>query len=333
MSIDENITEIENETLKDDAALEEKYADELAKLETLTDEKPKPGRPRKAKEIDEVKEVDDEEEEETEQEEEQDEEQPLVAEEKPSSAPKSWAKDKHELWNKLPKEAQDFLNIREKQMLDGLDEYKEGHNYAKYIFQGVEPFLEDIKAAGVDQATAIHNLFSHHRALTTGSQEDRQKALIKIGIDTGIIPPDQVDWYNPQVEQMKREIESLRNVQKSQEQSQYDFRYNDAIQKLDQFAQTHEHFHAVENEIAALMHSGMSLEQAYEKAIWANDTTRAIELAKLNTSNGKAVNLERSIKAASVNVNSNSMQRGSTKPTFKNAEEAHRWEVEQYFNK
>jgi hypothetical protein len=331
MSIDENISDIENEALdNDDAALEEKYADELAKLEV---EKPKRGRPRKIKEEaesdNEESQPDDDEEEHQE-----DEENPVVeTPETVSSAPKSWAKDKHDLWGKIPKEAQDFLNLREKQMLDGLDEYKEGHNYAKYIFQGVEPFLEDIKLAGVDQATAIHNLFSHHRALTTGSQEDRQKALIKIGIDTGIIPPDQVDWYNPQVEQMKRELESLKNMQKTQEQSQYDMRYQDALQKINDFKSKNEHFDIVQQEVAALMHGGLTLEDAYNKAVWANETTRAIELAKINQVNGKQVNMERSIKAASVNVNSSSSQRISTKPKFKNAEEAHRWEVEQYYNK
>src|SRR5689334_813713 len=37
------------------------------------------------------------------------------------SAPKSWAKEQHEHWSRLDPKVQEYIELREKQMLDGLD--------------------------------------------------------------------------------------------------------------------------------------------------------------------------------------------------------------------
>jgi len=36
--------------------------------------------------------------------------------------PKTWPKEMHEHWGKTPKEVQDYWEVREKQMLDGLEQ-------------------------------------------------------------------------------------------------------------------------------------------------------------------------------------------------------------------
>ena len=67
------------------------------------------------------------------------------AQPEPIAPPSSWSKDKHEYWGKMPREAQEYYNVREKQMLDGLEQYKGGCGFwqtAKRCFYPVQGISE-----------------------------------------------------------------------------------------------------------------------------------------------------------------------------------------------
>src|SRR6187549_13360 len=51
--------------------------------------------------------------------------------------PKSWRQDMHPHWGKMPKEAQQYYVEREKQMLDGMSQYKQ----IQQILAPYEPML------------------------------------------------------------------------------------------------------------------------------------------------------------------------------------------------
>src|SRR5262245_43095360 len=48
-------------------------------------------------------------------------------------APKSWAKEQHEIWSKIDPKGQDYIEKREKDFLDGLEQYKTDAQWAKTI--------------------------------------------------------------------------------------------------------------------------------------------------------------------------------------------------------
>jgi len=209
--------------------------------------------------------------------------------------PASWGKDKQELWNKLAPEAQEQVLLREQQVQEGFHKYSQALEqikpYAEYgsaLAQVIEPFRQDIAAQGVDEATAIYNMFQHHRALTTGTLEERQKALINIGVQTGLVPaenaPQQV--VDPRVNQVMAKLAQMEQVEQHRAQAARQREIDAATAQLNQFAQENPHFDAVADEIFALFSaqpdkSMAKLKEIYDKAVWANPVTRAIEQQKL----------------------------------------------------
>ncbi len=236
--------------------------------------------------------------------------------------PASWAKDRHEAWAKIPPEAQEYIELREKQMLDGIEQYKQGYQYAHTLNQAIEPFRQDIAATGMDEASAIAGLLNHHRALTTGTVEQRQQALLEIGIASGIIPREgqtQADLERNAYEQQIRQYQAM----EQQRQQHYIAQQQQQIAKtVESFAAdpAHEYFDEVADEIAALLQLGHDLQSAYDKAVWANPVTRAKELAKEQQkitsikAEQQRKEAEAAKRAAAVNMRSANRQGRSSEP-------------------
>jgi septal ring-binding cell division protein DamX len=79
---------------------------------------------------------------------------PAVTEPVAKAPPKSWSKDKHELWSKLPPDAQDYYEQREKQFLDGLEQYKGDATYGRSLRE-IAPLRAAPEAQGLDENKAI----------------------------------------------------------------------------------------------------------------------------------------------------------------------------------
>jgi len=204
--------------------------------------------------------------------------------------PQSWAKEKHEAWNKIPDDAKEYIELREKQMLDGIEQYKQGHQYANAFAQALEPFRQDIALTGVDEVTAVKALLTHHRALTNGTLEQRQKALLEIGYASGIIPKIGQTEADLERQQLQMQLHQ-RDLLENQRQQQYIAQQQQQIaQSVTTFASDpkHEYFDEVADDIVGLLQAGYDLNTAYEKAVWANPVTRAKEIAKTQQQNATA---------------------------------------------
>lgn len=226
------------------------------------------------------------------------EEQPLEPQAK--QPPASWSKEQHETWSKMPKEAQDYVELREKQMLDGIEQYKQGHQYAESLSQAFEPFRGVIEGLGLPDEQIVYNLLSHHAALTQGSLEQRQQALLQIGIATGIVPQDgkQAPPVNPIEQDLKQRLERIEQMEQKRALDQI-------TQTVEQFASDpkNEYFDELADDIAKFLKIGDDLQTAYDKAVWANPVTRAKEMAKTTTvTNEQSKKLEDAKKASSVNI-------------------------------
>ena len=62
--------------------------------------------------------------------------------------PKSWAKEYHEDWAKLTPKQQDYIEKREKDFLDGTEQYRGEANYSKQIKDMLAPYRPMFAAAG-----------------------------------------------------------------------------------------------------------------------------------------------------------------------------------------
>ena len=245
-----------------------------------------------------------------------------------STAPKSWPKEMHDHWAKMPKETQDYWVVREKQMLDGLEQYKGDAGFARQIKETLNPYMATINALGVDAPTAIKSLLNADHQLRVGSPSQKaqyfQHLAKQYGVDLGGMSQQQESetQYDPRLTAMQDELHSLKQVIQSGNQQQLDAERQKIQNDVNSFASDpkHMYFDEVSNEIVALLKNGATLEDAYEKAVWANPVTRQKEMSRVQTEQQAALKTkaiaeaEAKKKAASVNLRNRDSQRTPTGP-------------------
>ena len=255
-------------------------------------------------------------------------EQQAQPEPEPASAPpKTWPKEMHDHWAKTPKEVQDYWNTREKQMLDGLEQYRGDATFAKQIKETLNPYMATINALGVDAPTAIRSLLNADHQLRVGSPSQKAQYLQHLakqyGVDlSGIGQQEGQAPVDPRLQQLQDELHGLKQIIQTGNQQQLDEQRQKIQNEVNSFASAPKHpsFDEVSDEIVALLKNGATLEDAYEKAVWANPVTRQKEMTRLQTEQQAALKAkaiaeaEAKKKAASVNLRNRDSQRTPTGP-------------------
>jgi hypothetical protein len=242
--------------------------------------------------------------------------------------PQSWAKDKHELWGKMPPEAQEYYEQREKQMLDGLEQYKENNGFGKQLREVFTPYKALLQAQGVDEVKATQYMLNAHYRLSSGSPADKAAYMGQLAKSYGIdvsalaqagVPAQDID---PLVKQLQEEVGALRQTQTQRQQHEYQQVQNKVKSDVEAFASDPKnvYFDECADDIAAFVQAGSTLESAYEKAVYANPVTRAKEIARLQAEHEKSLR-EKSVKEAeaarkakAVNVKGRTTSKAPTDP-------------------
>lgn len=252
--------------------------------------------------------------------------QPEPEPEPVSPPPKTWPKEMHDHWAKTPKEVQDYWNTREKQMLDGLEQYRGDATFAKQIKETLNPYMATINALGIDAPTAIKSLLNADYQLRVGSPSQKAQYLQHLakqyGVDLGQGQQEDQAQPDPMIQKLRDELHGLKQIIQTGNQQQLDEQRQKIQNEVNSFASDpkHPYFDEVSNEIVALLKSGSTLEDAYEKAVWANPVTRQKEMTRLQTEQqaelkARAIaEAEAKKKAASVNLRNRDSQRTPTGP-------------------
>ncbi len=255
-------------------------------------------------------------------------------------APKAWAKEKHEIWSKLDPSAQEYIELREKQMLEGLSQYGEAAKNGKEWQEAVKDYMPLIQAQGITAPAAVKYLFEAHRSLSSGSPEDKAAYLVRVAKSYGIDmakaaaaagaandEPASVRELRERTERLERERqEELRARSEENRKSVQKTVAAFADAKDEKGNLKHPYFDECAEDIVALINAGHTLETAYEKAIYANPVTRAKELARLRTEEEASLRAkakqeaEKARSASRTNVSSRDTGRAPT------ASKAKRWE-------
>jgi hypothetical protein len=236
--------------------------------------------------------------------------------------PKSWKKEMHAHWGKMPREAQEYYIEREQQML----------NYMKPFQETIRPYEQMFQQMQRPPHEVISNLLKAHQMLSLGPEEQRweyAKDLLKrLGFENrlsaGQTPAAQAEGNpaDPAIQQLSQKLSTLEQVLTQQQQAVYQEARSKASQTVNEFAAdpAHPHFDEVADEIAIFISQGLSLQDAYDRAVWANPAARAKELARVQTEtetkfkeNARLSSLPKK-KAAGVNVRSHDTGRTPTEP-------------------
>ena len=255
--------------------------------------------------------------------------QPAPVEVKP--APKSWGKETHDLWAKLPPEAQAQIEKREFEALNGINQYREHSELGKAMKDVVTPYLADIQAQGIDPPKAFASLLNAHYRLTRGSPESRAAAYRDLGVNLGLVQAQAQQHVDPALAEQNERLARLEGALTQRQQEALQQHRAKVESEVATFAdavdekgnKTRPYFDEVADEVVTFINAGASLQDAYDKAVYANPVTRAKELARLKSqadaelrAKGK-VEAESARKASSTNVRSRDTSKSPTGPLGK----------------
>jgi hypothetical protein len=255
------------------------------------------------------------------------------------AAPKAWAKEQHERWSKLDKDTQDYIEHREKQMLDGLSQYSDKAKRADVWETAVRDYMPLIQAQGIQPPEAVRYLFEAHRQLSSGTPEQRAAYLVRVaqsyGIDMAKAAAGGATDEPPAVKELRERTERLERERQDELRQRHEETTQRVASEVSSFAEAkdekgnpkHPYFDECAVHIAALINAGHTLEKAYEEAVYANPVTRAKELARLKTEEEAALRAkakqeaEKARNASRSNVNSRDTRRAPTASTAKKWED------------
>ena len=248
------------------------------------------------------------------------------------AAPKSWAKETHEQWSKLDPRVQDQIEKREQDFHAGLEQYKEYNTFGKQMREVFTPYKALLESQGVDEAKAAQYLLNAHYRLINLPAEQKLSYLDSIarnyGINLGLQQQAPVD---PRYQQLESTVQQLTSAMTQQYQRQYQEKYTQTSNDVGAFVDAkdekgnkiHPYFDEVADDILPFLNAGHSLNDAYDKAVWANPVTRAKEQARLKTETENALRgrskqeVEKARQASSTNVRSRDTRKTPTEPLGK----------------
>jgi hypothetical protein len=223
----------------------------------------------------------------------------------PIAYPKSWKQDHAALWPQVPRPLQEYIEgTREKDYLNGLEQYKAGHTAYAQIHEVIQPYMPRLTALGMQPAQAIQALMNADWALSQGTPEQKVAMISQICANYGIDPSQIRPAGDPNAPQptpaeleLRKKYDGLESNLKGFMQSQLAEKRSVVDKEVAAFAAdpAHPHFDAVADHIVRLLNAdkNLSLQDAYEQAVWANPTTRAKALELLNKENADKARKER----------------------------------------
>lgn len=208
---------------------------------------------------------------------------PLVA------APKTWRKEASELWAQLPPTVQAEVQKREDDMFRGLEAYKADAGFGRSFKTAIEPFLPTLQQHGIDPAQQVSSLMQAHFTLALGSPQEKlalfQQIAQDYGIDASQLPGSAgAPFVDPAVQALQSELNAVKSTLTAQTRQAHEAKVSEITGQINAFAADPKnvHFNDVANDMVVLLEAKAvkTLEEAYEKAIWANPVTRAKELER-----------------------------------------------------
>lgn len=248
------------------------------------------------------------------------------AEEASLSAPSRWSDADKEAFSALPREAQELVLKRERDVEAHLTRESQKVAEVQKSLGQVNDIIEQRREAwalqGVTPDAAVQQLF----ALSDFAGRDPRGFVEWFAQQQGIdlseqIGPSDDGSSNPEIQALRAEIAELRGMEQQRTQQQVQAEQQTIHQVIQDFAADAAqapHFDKLQNEIAGILPAikqampGAApkewLKAAYDKAVWMNDETRAAELAKVEAAKRQAATARaaKARKAAGGNVRGNS---------------------------
>lgn len=260
-----------------------------------------------------------------------------AAEEAPAGieAPAHWSPEHRAMFEALgrgelePKDAQDFLLARHKDMEGDYTRKMQGRAEFDRAYQPIEdmlaPHMDNLRAAGVNQTQYLSNLMNADKMLNDNPMQGIQQIAQMYGIDLGNMSQTEQAQVDPQVSQLQQELAQLRGSIEQDRTAAANTKRQTFEQKITEFSQqtdesgaaAHPHFDAVLDDMITLAHAERQagrepeLSALYDKATWANPEVRQAILSEQKKADKAKALSEAKAKAKKAEKASASIKGGS----------------------
>ena len=192
-------------------------------------------------------------------------------------------------WNDLPPEVREEIVKRDREVHQQFTRYDEERNFGKQIKGIVAPYEGLIRSMGAEPTQALEYLLKTDYALRTAAPDQKRAMFLKAAADYGVNlgepgdAPQQQTQVDPQIETALQRIARLESELNNASNRARETEQAEIASSIEAFAAdpAHAYFEQVRGEMSALLQNGFagSLQEAYDKAVWANPDTRALHLA------------------------------------------------------
>jgi hypothetical protein len=203
-------------------------------------------------------------------------------------APSSWKKGAAEKFASVDPEVRAEIERREGEFHKGLEQYKAKAQFGDAMERAITPHLDTLRAQNVAPDKAVAELLQADRVLRYGTPEQKQKYFSFLaqsyGVDPTQLTAQEAAPVDPNIAALQKRIEDLSGYVQNQQLVSKQQQEKALNSEISAFAADpkNRHFETVRSDMAALLQAGLSstLADAYERAIYANPTTRALVLAE-----------------------------------------------------
>lgn len=212
-----------------------------------------------------------------------------------SAPPAGWTAAEKAEWSKLSPVAQAAVSRREAQIADGGKQWSEEKRRYEAM---IAPVAESARARGMNAEQGLQTLMAAQRALDTDPRSAIQHIARSYGVDLATLAGTQAANGSPEASQqpdiaalVRQAVQPMLAPIQQRWQSEEQARQQQTVDFVTTFATSpgHEHFDAVQGELMAMIPSikdsnptwshDKVLQEAYDRATYANPTTRTAILA------------------------------------------------------
>lgn len=236
--------------------------------------------------------------------------------------PKAWKSEMHEHWGKLDPKVQEYLEQRENEVSSGFEKHRSEAEYGRQFREAINPYLQDIQQWGVQPTQAVQALLNAHRALKSGDAAQRRAMFEKLARDYAVeFTPAEQAYVDPAVKELLDRQTRLESEINSERQAKFDSLRAATDKEVGAFfadKTKHPYAEEVADHIVLLLQDPrLTLADAYEQAVYANPSTRALELARIAKESESKLRAEKEAEATEARKKRGTRVRGSDegKPT------------------
>lgn len=242
--------------------------------------------------------------------------------------PEHFSDPDKKIFEGLPQEQQEWMLGRYKDM--EADHTKKTQDIAEFkrtyepVHQLIEPIRQNLILNGVTPGQYIERLMTADSYLTKQPKEAIRWLMQSYGVSLDALESDAEDTSDPEIQGLRNELTDLRSSIDKRHEADQTALYTSAANQITEFKEAkdkagkplHPLLDDVMEDVTRLAHADRSigktpdLADLYDRAVWANPTTRAKALETQNKSQAEAGKREAAKKAAKAKEASASVEGG-----------------------